>query len=123
MTIARGNVTFCVDYTGNPVRGVTSFKGSKSDERCDWRWIPTTNQDVNDSMVEWSTYCTAESHPPLWVLKQALASEHCPSVAYTGLAEAQITLHSAPSGGLQNWLAAGGHSYEPSLVRLVTHVP
>jgi hypothetical protein len=28
------------------VRGVT-FKGSNMDERCDWRWTPTTNQDVN----------------------------------------------------------------------------
>jgi hypothetical protein len=30
------------------VRGVT-FKGSDIDERHDWRWTPTTNQDVNDS--------------------------------------------------------------------------
>jgi hypothetical protein len=30
------------------VHGV-AFKGSTIDERCDWRWIPTTNQNVNDS--------------------------------------------------------------------------
>jgi hypothetical protein len=32
------------------VWGVT-FKGSKLDERHDWRWTPTTNQDVNASTV------------------------------------------------------------------------
>jgi hypothetical protein len=31
------------------VRGMT-FKGTTIDERCNWRWTPTTNQDVNDSM-------------------------------------------------------------------------
>jgi hypothetical protein len=32
------------------VRGVT-FVGSTIDERCAWRWIPTTNQNVNGSML------------------------------------------------------------------------
>jgi hypothetical protein len=31
------------------VRGVT-FMGSKIDERQFWRWTPTTNQDVNDTI-------------------------------------------------------------------------
>jgi hypothetical protein len=54
---------FALSIQGIPTKGVhgVTFKGSTIDERCDWQWIPTTNQNVNDSMS--NSYLASHTQP------------------------------------------------------------
>jgi hypothetical protein len=72
---SQGILTKCV-------HGVT-FKGSRTDERHDWRWTPTTNQDVNDStqlcisellMGSWQPSSWRDA---AWLLQSSWGLLHC----------------------------------------------
>jgi hypothetical protein len=70
---SRASVTICIDYKEHLtrfVRGV-AFKGSKTDERCDWQWIPTPNRDVKHTVsggralclkIEYGAYSASNAH-------------------------------------------------------------